>query len=538
MRTPLCLLLAAALLGAQPRQVAEPVVQQLLSTGRDADLRWPNLADVQGDLTTLYAGRDWAPLWFKDDTVVSAARALVRTLQEAPVRGLAAEDYDVEWLGVQLALGDTTMIARTDLALSVAAARFALALRRGRVRPTAVHATFLLPADSFDLAGTVQALTTAEEPNDVLRRLEPPFLHYWLLMGALVRYRQLSQDYSLVDLPAMPKRLRPGEVYYGVTALRQLLWVLGDFRDSLPLPFLDTLYRGPVVAAVQRFQLRHGFTPDGVIGEATRERLSHPFDQRIRQLELSMERWRWMPRQFAAPPIIVNIPAFRLYAFRGTDLDERTMLTMNVVVGTAFKTETPVFANQLEYLIFAPYWDVTPTIALGEIKPAARRNPEFLTRNRYELVENGAPVLPWPENIERIGAGVRVRQTPGPHNALGLVKFIMPNDYQIYLHDTPSKALFERTRRDASHGCIRLGDPFGLAQFLLRDQLDWTDDRIRAAMNAGEPTPVRFRAPVPIILTYATALAQLNGDVYFYPDIYGHDKTLDQLLRKGYPYPR
>lgn len=538
MRVLAFVLLTAGLLGAVPRQSSEPVLQQLLASGRDADLRWPDLSDVQADLTTLYARRDWSPVWFRDDTLVASARSLLRTLQEAPVRGLVAEDYDAPWLALQVARSDTAMILRTDLAFSVAAARFALALRRGRVTPTSVDTSFHLTVDSFDLAGTVQELAASDEPNDVLRRLEPPFLHYWLLMGALVRYRQLSQEYSLVTLPPMPKRLRPGEVYRGVGALRQLLWVLGDYRDSLPLPFLDSLYRGPVVAAVQRFQIRQGFTPDGVIGEQTRERLSHPFEQRIHQMELSLERWRWMPRKFESPPIIVNIPAFRLYAFRSTDLDERTMLAMNVVVGTAFKTQTPVFADELEYLIFAPYWDVTPTIALKEIKPEALKDPQSLARNRYELVANGEVVPPWPENIQRIGAGVRVRQTPGPHNALGLVKFIMPNDFQIYLHDTPSKALFERTRRDASHGCIRLGDPLGLAKFLLRDQPEWTDERIRAAMNAGEPTPVRFRAPVPIIITYATALARLDGEVYFYPDIYGHDKTLDQLLRKGYPYRR
>jgi murein L,D-transpeptidase YcbB/YkuD len=357
------------------------------------------------------------------------------------------------------------------------------------------------------------------------------------MMAALVRYRELAQDSTLVAIPPMPRRLRPGEPYTGVPALRRLLQVLGDYRDSLAAPILDTLYSGEVVEAVKRFQMRQGFTPDGVIGDSTRIRLSRPFEQRIRQMELTLERWRWMPRQFSAPPIIVNIPAFRLYAFSSLDLDERTTLAMNVVVGTAFKTETPVFADELEYLIFAPYWDVTPAIALKEIKPEALKNPEFLVRNRYELVEGGEPVPPWPENIARIGAGVRVRQTPGPHNALGVVKFIMPNDFQVYLHDTPSKALFDRTRRDASHGCIRLGDPFALAKFLLRDQPEWTDDRIRGAMNAGEPTPVRFRNKVPVYIIYATALAVANGDVFFYPDIYGHDRTLDRLLKQGYPYP-
>lgn len=539
MRLPIVLLLAAALPGAAPRQAPESAIQRLLATGRDADLRWPNLTDVRTELTALYASRDGAPLWFRDDTLTAPARAFIRTLAEAPARGLDAGDYDAEWLGVRAAAPDTTMIARTDLALSVGAARFALALRRGRVSPTAAHSTLRLPVDSFDLGGTVGALAASEQPNGVLRRLEPPFLHYWLLVAALVRYRQLSRDYALVELPPMPKRLRPGEAYHGAGALRQLLWVLGDFRDSLPLPsYPDSLYAGPLVAAVQRFQIRQGFTPDGVIGESTRDRLRHPFDQRIRQMELSLERWRWMPRRFAAPPIIVNIPAFRLYAFRTTELDEASMLAMNVVVGTAYKTETPVFADQLEYLIFAPYWDVPPTIAQNEIQPEALRDPEILTRNRYELVEHGEPVPPWPENIQRIGDGVRVRQTPGPHNALGLVKFILPNDFQIYLHDTPAKALFERTRRDASHGCIRVSDPLGLTKLLLRDQPEWTDERIRAAMNADAPTPVRLRTPVPILITYATALARLDGEVFFYADIYGHDKTLDRLLKQGYPYPR
>ncbi len=537
MRPPLLLLLSATLLGATHAKAPEPAVQLLLETGRHPDLRWPVLSDVQGALAELYASRDWAPVWFRDDTLTTPARAILRSLAEAPTRGLNPADYDVEWLSLQAAQADTAMEARTDLALSVAVARFATALRRGRVSPTAVHSTLHLPADSFDLAGTVRVLATADQPNDLLRTLEPPFIQYWLLMSALGRYRQLWQDSSLVALPPMKQRLRPGEVYQGVSALRHLLWVLGDFRDTLPLPYLDSMYTGPLVAAVQRFQMRQGFTPDGVIGEATRERLSHPFDQRIRQLELTLERWRWMPRKFPAPPIIVNIPAFRLEAFRTTDLDEQTSLAMNVVVGTAFKTETPVFSDQLEYLIFAPYWDVTTTIAINEIKPTALKNPQFLTRNQYELVENGAPVQPWSENIARIGAGVRVRQTPGPHNALGLVKFIMPNDYQIYLHDTPAKALFERTRRDASHGCIRVGDALALTKFLLRDQPDWTPEHIRTAMNAPEPTPVRLTAPVPVYITYATAVARGNGDVFFYSDIYHHDQTLDQLLRKGYPYP-
>lgn len=529
-------LVPAPVAAAPPSQ---ELLQRLVAEGRHPDLRWPDLRDVAPDLARLYAARQWVPLWFSRDTLTTAARGMLRVLDEAATRGLDPLDYDAPWLETQLARGfaaDSDLAARMEVALTVAVARYATALRRGRIRPEAVHATFRVPMDSFDVTLTLTTLAVSPTPNDVLRALEPPFLHYWLLMASLVRYRELARDSALVELPPMPKRLRPGDAYAGVPTLRRLLRLLGDYRDSTAAPMLDTLYGGEVVEAVKRFQMRQGFTPDGVIGDSTRGRMHAPFAQRIRQMELTLERWRWMPRTFTAPPIIVNIPAFRLYAFRTLDLDESTMLSMNVVVGTAFKTETPVFAADLEYLIFSPYWDVTPTIAVKELKPAALRNPEFLTRNRYELVEGGEPIAPWPENIARIGKGVRVRQTPGPHNALGTVKFIMPNDYQIYLHDTPSKALFERTRRDASHGCIRLGDPFGLARFLLRDQPEWTAEAMRTAMHAEQPTTVRFRQPIPVYITYATAVARANGDVFFYPDIYGHDRTLEQLLRRGYPY--
>ncbi len=539
------LFLTLALAAVLPVRQAPPAMavelERLVATSRHPDLRWDDFGDVQPQLAALYQQRAWAPLWLVGGGFTIPARSLLKVLGEAANRGLDPGDYDATWLesqGVTLQAADAERQARVELGLTVAAARFATALRRGRVSPRAVHATYQLPADSFDVAAMVAALAGSTRPNDLLQRLEPPFVHYWLLMAALVRYRELARDSSLVVLPPMQRMLRPGDAYGGVPTLRRLLRLLGDYRDSTPVPILDTLYSGPLVEAVKLFQMRQGFTPDGVIGDSTRARMEHPFELRLRQMELALERWRWMPRRFEAPPIIVNIPAFRLYAFGDLRLSETEMLAMNVVVGTAFKTETPVFFGDLEYLVFSPYWDVTPAIAQREIKPAALSDPEFLTRNRYELVEGAEPIQPWLENIQRIGKGVRVRQTPGPHNALGAVKFIMPNDYQIYLHDTPAKTLFERTRRDASHGCIRLSDPLGLARFLLRDQIDWTDSRIRAAAAAGVPTTVRLRQRIPVMITYATAVARQNGDVFFYQDIYGHDRTLDRLLRKGYPYPR
>jgi L,D-transpeptidase YcbB len=544
---PLSLLLGVlAVLGphvaAPAAQESGPELEALVTSGRHPNLRWPDFSDVRADLEQVYAGRDWRLLWFAGDTLTTSARALLRVLAEADNRGLDPGDYDAGWLAAEanrpLESGDSTREARVDVGLSIAAARFALALRRGRVSPDSVHATLKLPVESFALDSTIVQLAGSDRPNDLLTALEPHLVHYYLLMGALVRYRKLARDSALVALPPMPRRLRPGDSYVGLPTLRRLLRLLGDERDSLPVPILDTLYAGPVVDAVKRFQLRQGFTPDGVIGDSTRARMQHPFEKRIRQIELTLERFRWMPRHFSAPPIIVNIPAFRLYAFSTMQSQESSLLRMNVVVGQAFKTETPVFAADMTYLIFAPYWDVTPTIALTEIKPEALKNPQFLDRNHYELVRGNEVLAPWPENIEQIGQGVRVRQTPGPHNALGGVKFLLPNDYQVYLHDTPSKSLFEHSRRDASHGCIRLEDPLALARLVLRDQPEWTEEKIREAMKGDQSLRVDLTHPIPVFIVYGTAIARENGDVYFYSDIYGHDRTLDRLLKKGYPYPR
>jgi murein L,D-transpeptidase YcbB/YkuD len=287
---------------------------------------------------------------------------------------------------------------------------------------------------------------------------------------------------------------------------------------------------------------RQGFEPDGVIGPATAERLSRPFAQRVRQIELALERFRWLPVSFAEPPIIVNLPAFRLYAFRGfTDREDR-VLAMDVVVGAAFDTHTPVFAAEMTYLIFRPYWEVPVSIMRDELGPKALSDAEFLKREGMVLVSgesDRAPVLPaTSENMERIGEGLRVRQLPGPQNALGLVKFVLPNAHKVFMHDTAAKGLFARTRRDLSHGCIRLSDPVAMAAHVLRDQPEWTVEGIRAAMDGEDNTRVKLSRPVPVCIVYSTAAARENGDVNFYPDIYGLDKELDRLLRKGYPYPK
>ncbi|MGO9039707.1 MAG: L,D-transpeptidase family protein, partial [Steroidobacteraceae bacterium] len=253
-------------------------------------------------------------------------------------------------------------------------------------------------------------------------------------------------------------------------------------------------------------------------------------------IELTMERWRWLPAKLSSAPIIVNIPQFRLFAFESTSDSEASIRQMDVIVGKAFHaTQTPVFTADMTYLVFRPYWDVPYDIARKEIVPAARRDPDSIERHQMEMVrgpDDSATVMPnTPANVELLAkGGLRLRQRPGPNNSLGLVKFMLPNPYNVYLHSTPAQALFGESRRDFSHGCVRVSDPVGLAQFVLRDSPEWTRERILAAMTGEKPLIVNLKNHIRVFIVYGTAIATEQGNILFFDDIYGHDERLEQAL--------
>ena len=260
-----------------------------------------------------------------------------------------------------------------------------------------------------------------------------------------------------------------------------------------------------------------------------------PYAQRIRQIELTLERWRWLP-DFSYPPIIVNIPQFRLFAFRTTQDRRDDILQMDVIVGKTYPTtRTPVFMQDMKYVVFRPYWDVPYSITQKEMLPAIRKNPLYLAKERLELVDGGGRVVPYsPTALDQLKSGaLRVRQAPGPDNSLGLIKFMLPNRYNVYLHSTPAHSLFSRAERAFSHGCIRVKDPAALAQYVLRDTPgNWTPEVIKDALETGpDNTTVRLKTPIPVLILYATVLAQEDGQVLFFKDLYGHDAKLAQLLR-------
>lgn len=352
--------------------------------------------------------------------------------------------------------------------------------------------------------------------------------HFGLLERALLQYENLAQQPGLTDLPPLPRTVRPGESYEGMGALRKLLSALGDLPASTVTEsdFTSTL-DATLVTALQRFQERHGLEQDGILGPATWRALTTPLSARVRQIERSLARWRSLPSNPYQRAIFINIPRFRLYAMNGTDDREAVLLQMDVVVGKAVKKlKTPVFFADMTHLIFSPYWDVPRSIALAEVLPAARKDPTYLARRNFEVV-GGSANIPGGLNgqLEALAKGtLRVRQRPGPGNALGGVKFMLPNPNNVYLHDTPEKQLFGRTARAFSHGCIRLAEPAGLAQWLLSDDPAWTAERIAEAMGRTVPLQVNLGEPVRVYIVYGTAVAREDGSVLFLNDLYGLDK--------------
>jgi L,D-transpeptidase YcbB len=497
------------------------------------------------DIRAFYAAMDYAPAWFRDDKPTRQAAALVRLLRCAGAKGLRAEDYDAEHLADQLdqlnRLSSTVLawnVARFDRALTISVMRYVSDLHIGRVNPKQFHAGFDLVHEKYDLPGLVHArLINAIDVEAAVSDIEPPFPGYRRTEETLQRYLAMAGEDQTECLPVADKPIEPGDSYPGAQRLARMLRRLGDLPAEAKV-FPDS-YQGVLVDAVKRFQSRHGLEPDGQIGPATFRQLNTPLMRRVRQLQLTLERYRWVPHQFNRPPIVVNIPEFRLRAMNDS---YRTALEMKVVVGRAYHHKTPVLASDLNFVVFRPYWDVPPGIQRGELLPKIARDPDYLTRNGYEVVSSAEHVVTNRRVDDAVLAQLRsgtlrIRQIPGGQNALGLVKFLFPNEYNVYMHGTPAAELFSKSRRDFSHGCIRLEKPEELAAWALRGKIDWTSDRIAAAMNGTRTIKVTLEKPIPVLIVYATAVVLENGEVHFFEAIYGHDAVLEKILTSGTPAP-
>ena len=506
----------------------------------------PVAAAATGDrpaIEAIYARHANALLWSRGGVATAQARALIVLLQSVSDYGLSAGDYGAARLAMELAALAAQPQATSadwsafDRELTSSALALVRHLHFGRIDPHAAGFDMPARAERFDAASLVEQLAARADTGAVLAGAEPGYLHYRLLRQSLARYRELAAAPDVPALPPLPRRsVKPGEYYAGAPQLRRRLAAVGDL-PAQQASRTDLLLDDDLAAAIKRFQYLHGLAEDGALGAGTFAALKVPFAQRVRQIELTLERWRWVP-PLEPPTLIVNIPAFRLFLIRSAVDDEASMLRMNVIVGRQYpQLHTPVFTADMTAVLFRPYWDVPPNIVRRELLAELRRDPRYLETHDMELLaadssEAAATTAATPADLLALAAGrLRLRQRPGPENALGLIKFVLPNRYDVYLHSTPAQRLFAEPRRAFSHGCIRVSDPVALAAAVMGGTAgDWTPEKILAAMEGDSTFQVKLAQPVHVLILYATAVATEDGAVHFLDDIYRQDRRLEALL--------
>jgi len=480
-------------------------------------------------------------IWIAQGRPTPLAKSAVKILEQAGDEGLNPSDYDASTLAKDIAAASQgaplngSKQTELDEAINQSMLRYLHDLHYGRVDPRKVYANFDVPPKTLDLQATLNTAVAAGDLGLAIKEATPSFPLYKALRPWLATYRALESNPAwALNLPPLPSlKLEPGAAYAGVPLLATRLVALGDLPAGFVAP---ERYQGPLVDGVKLFQKRHGLTPDGVIGKTTFEQLNVKPAARVEQITLTLERLRWTPLMVDKRLLVVNLPEFELRGLEINGDQVQIPLKMNVIVGKALNTQTPMFDEQMRAIEFSPYWNVPPSITRSETVPKLRRDPGYFDRQGFEIVTRSGDVVTRldDEQLAALQSGQsRIRQRPGAQNALGDIKFIFPNNDNIYMHHTPSVGLFQRDRRDFSHGCIRVEDPVALAEFVLKDEPEWTREKIREAMENGTSKTIRIKNPIMVVIAYATAIVkQRGGAIYFYGDIYGHDRQLKAALQK------
>jgi len=524
----------------------------MVQSGNLAELRWPNFSDYTKHVTKFYEAYGYALPWVREMQPTAQAQQVIAALLDADQKGLSAEDYDgARWkdrlakLKPTVAQPSEADAVNFDLALTISVMRYISDLHIGKVNPKHFDFAFDVESRKYELPDFLK--TSVVDASDVaaaLTQVEPPYPGYQRTIKALHTYLELAKQpgaggAQLPVLTGVQKAIAPGDSYAGVPQLARFLELVGDLPANANVAANSTAYTGPLVDAVKSFQARHGRVADGGIDKQTLADLNVPLSARVRQMQLTLERWRWLPKEYKSSPIVANIPEFRVRAY---DENLKVALSMNVVVGKAYGHTTPVFVDEMQYVVFRPYWSVPYSIAKAEMLPKLAADPEYLAKKNFEVVDSRQTVVAsgavTGDVLAQLRAGkLFIREIPGPKNSLGLVKFIFPNNYNIYMHDTPAHELFEKSRRDFSHGCIRLEKPADMAVWVLRNNPGWDRERVQAAMNGTATQQVNLAKPIPVLIVYGTAIVREDGQVEFFDDIYQQDAALEKVLEKGYPYP-
>lgn len=525
-------------------------IHSLLSSKNHPYFLKPYTDQEQQTLKTIYQQQNKQLLWFNSEHPIQTIDQLLELFKNAPEQGLNSTDYathylKTQWQKLRQSQPGFYEFATFDTALSLTYLRYLNDLHYGRVDPEKLG--FGLPEKSIiNFAIQISSAVKTNNISGLAEHMQPNLIAYRQLKKTLVKYRRLHQHFDQAVYFNFRQSLHPGDWSTQISDLNYYLDALNTPLDQAIADNIQTsnIYTASIAAKVRKFQTNHSLLSDGIIGKQTLEALNTPLSKRITQIELAMERLRWLPEQQKGPIILVNIPAFQLWAYNTEQQND--VVNMRVVVGKAKNNikdkdkdqekalQTPVFTANLRYLVFSPYWNIPKSILSKEILPLVEKDTDYLQRNNMEIVaqfSHQAETLPInQENIKLLYSGeLHLRQRPGSGNALGHIKFIFPNSHKVYLHDTPALSLFRRTQRDFSHGCIRVENPNKLALFVLQGHPEWDDTKIHNAMAANKPNIVNIKQSIPVLIFYTTALVTATGTA-FYPDIYDHDSTLQSAL--------
>lgn len=507
-----------------PRQA----IRERLSSNNGNDLEAGDVRLLA--LMDYYEKTNFKPIWITDKKANAKAKALIKAFAQANMHGLHPSDYHPASLSAKLKASNNNTLADLEVSLSNTLVSYAHHLHAGRLKPHIVNREIKIFPKGPDLQ---EVLTHASQTNNIntfIATLPPQTPHYKRLKKQLSLYRSLKKTRQ--DWTKLPKGLllKPGMDDSYVHTLRQRLIESGDIRTDA---HQGSIYNGVLVHALKHFQMRHGLAVDGVLGKQSLAELNTSLTERIRQLEINLERRRWLPEKLGDYYVFVNLADqfLKVVRYDQQEKRERTIHTAFTIVGKNHY-RTPVFSKPMTYLEFNPNWNVPYSIATKEFLPKLKNNSTALAKHNIRLLQNGREIAP--QNIDwsrynRRNFPFRLQQKSGPKNALGQVKFMLPNRYAIYLHDTPAKQLFSHPTRAFSHGCIRVQYPLDLANVLLSRQ-NWNRTKIDKAVNKGKRRVVKLKRPIPVHITYFTAWVNKDGTLHFRKDIYGRDKILSRAF--------
>jgi len=508
---------------------AERRVAEILDSPR---IELDGAALPAGQLRRLYQDKRDHLLWLDDTALTPRGREAVAAINASLDDGLYPEKYFVPAIQARISHVTPERAAELDLLISAGLLGYISDISAGRLAPKVSDPELFDYPDPPDPVPILRRVRAAPDLRAALEALAPPHSAYHGLRAALAQYRALADRGGWPSVPEGDK-LEQGDRGLRVAALRRRLAATGEAPADAP----DRLaFDAALAAAVRAFQRRHGLDDDGIVGTRTLAALNVSIEERIRQIQMNMERWRWLPHDLGRRFILVNAADFALKVVE----DGRVALAMSVVVGRPYR-RTPIFTGQLRYLIFNPDWNVPPSIARKDLLPKIRKDPGYLAAHNYQLLSDWSAQARELDPLRIDWSAVsgrfpyKLRQRPGPENALGRVKFMLPNRYNVYLHDTPSRELFRKTVRSFSSGCVRVAKPIELTEYLLSGTEGWDSQRIQATIESGKTIQVNLPLPIPVYFTYFTAWVDSQGTVQFRDDLYRRDSALytaliDQLV--------